>query len=242
MTTRAATRPEKRPRAGGLEVFCDGFCEPNPGGLASYGFVVEGADGRELHRGKGVAARGRGGPSAPQATNNLAEYTAAIRALRWLLDELLDEGHEGAPPVVLRSDSKLLVNQLAGSWRVKSASIVPLWQEARALSARFAGFRALWVPREENERADALSVEAYVEALESERAARADEVRLEPLGKGLFLANGRYRTDALFGLCDCEDFRRTNRGRAHVRCKHLLAASREWPHPPLVARAAGYPA
>jgi ribonuclease H / adenosylcobalamin/alpha-ribazole phosphatase len=63
----------------------------------------------------GIAARGQG------ATNNVAEYTAAIQALRWLADEDRTE-----VSVALYSDSQLLVNQLSGKWRVKSAQIRPL--------------------------------------------------------------------------------------------------------------------
>lgn len=209
-----------------LRAYADGLCEPvNPGGIATYGFVVEDPEGTEVLAGKGLAARGR----EQNATNNLAEYTAAIRAL----DRLLGDG----PPalqVLLHSDSRLLVNQLSGAWRVKSPGLVPLWREARALMDHFpSGVTARWVPREENERADALSVEAYVEVLEEERDARSGQVVLEDLGKGLFRANGRYLTDALFGRCDCPDFRRLNAGRFRVRCKHLFAAGRAWPHSPL---------
>lgn len=210
--------PHTRP----LRVYADGLCEPNPGGIGTFGFIVLDPAGREVRAGKGLAARGR----EEGATNNQAEYTAAIRALRWLL-----EGGHARAPVVLHSDSRLLVNQLSGAWQVKSPAIRPLWEEARGLLARFTGGAdALWVPREGNERADALSVEAYVEVLEAERASRSGDVTLQDLGKGLFRANGRYLTDALFGTCDCPDFRRLNAGRFTVRCKHLFAAERVWPH------------
>ena len=105
---------EDASKADKVSIYCDGLCEPNPGGLATYGFVIgeqqEEAGWREIHRGKGIAAQGQG------ATNNVAEYTAAIQALRWLADE-----HHTGVSVALYSDSQLLVNQLSGKWRVKSA-------------------------------------------------------------------------------------------------------------------------
>ena len=140
-----------------IRIHCDGLCEPNPGGLATYGFVIEEqeeASWREIHRGKGIAARGQG------ATNNVAEYTSAIRALRWVANE-----HRTGASVTLYSDSQLLVNQLSGRWRVKSPQIRPLWSEARELLDRFAASRVIWVPREQNELADSLSEEIYVSTL-----------------------------------------------------------------------------
>jgi ribonuclease HI len=149
-------------KSANVRIHCDGLCEPNPGGLATYGFVIEEqeeARWREIHRANGVAARGQG------ATNNVAEYTAAIRGLRWLTDECRTD-----VSVALYSDSQLLVSQLSGNWRVKSPQIRPLWSEARELLDKFVDGQVIWVPREQNEPADGLSVEVYVSTLEeSER-------------------------------------------------------------------------
>ena len=166
-----------------IRIHCDGLCEPNPGGLATYGFVIEEqekAHWREIDRAKGIAARGQG------ATNNVAEYTAAIRALQWLSDE-----NRTGVSVALYSDSQLLVNQLSGNWRVKSPLIRPLWSEARALLDRFVDSQVIWVPREQNEPADGLSVEVYVSTLEAERIELAREVSAVMLRPGLYLEDGR---------------------------------------------------
>lgn len=104
--------------------------------------VVEGPDGRvlaEVARGIGVA------------TNNVAEYTAAI--------EGLDRASGlGARSVLLRSDSKLLIEQLSGRWRVKNPTLIHLHERVRTLLSRFSGGVAFeHVPRELNREADRLA-------------------------------------------------------------------------------------
>src|SRR5207245_1562514 len=62
-----------------LIVYFDGLCEPiNPGGVATYGYVVH-EGGRRLKEGRDFLAEGRG------ASNNLAEYAGLVAALEWLL-------------------------------------------------------------------------------------------------------------------------------------------------------------
>jgi probable phosphoglycerate mutase len=86
-------------------------------------------------------------------TNNVAEYTATVRALG-LAREL------GAREVDLLLDSKLIVEQLAGRWRVKDAKLIPLWEEARRILRGFDRWTATHVPRAQNSLADALCNEA----------------------------------------------------------------------------------
>jgi len=84
------------------------------------------------------------------ATNNVAEYTAAIRGL--------ERARElAATHVLLRSDSRLLIEQLAGRWRVKNPALQRLHQEARSLIKEFEEVRFEHVRRERNVEADALA-------------------------------------------------------------------------------------
>jgi ribonuclease H / adenosylcobalamin/alpha-ribazole phosphatase len=84
------------------------------------------------------------------ATNNVAEYTAAIRGL--------ERAHElGATHVLLRSDSRLLIEQLAGRWKVKNPTLQLLHREARALTKEFEEVLFEHVRRERNVEADALA-------------------------------------------------------------------------------------
>src|SRR5512141_851037 len=86
-------------------------------------------------------------------TNNVAEWTGVVEALK-LAHRL------GAERVDLFLDSKLIVEQLHGRWRVKDAKLIPLHAEARARLARFDRWSAKHVPRAQNKQADALCNEA----------------------------------------------------------------------------------
>ena len=138
-----------------LMVFCDGACLPtNPGGWATWAWVAVAPDGQEVASASGCLGHG------PGRTNNLAEYTAVLQALRWV------KGHGGGP-VLVRTDSQLVVNQVNGAWQVKAAPLRPLAQEARHLLAELDS-RLEWIPREANMRADALTYQAYREALRTQ--------------------------------------------------------------------------
>jgi ribonuclease HI len=129
-------------------VHVDGLCEPvNPNGVACYGYVIYG-DGEKLEEGCGVV-------DYPSSSNNVAEYTACIKALERLIELGLTED------VLVRSDSQLLIYQLKGFYTVKAARIIPLYEKVTTLIKQFKRIRFEWVPREENEEADELSRRAY---------------------------------------------------------------------------------
>jgi ribonuclease HI len=87
-------------------------------------------------------------------TNNVAEYTAVVRAIRLGLEL-------GARRLELLLDSKLIVEQLAGRWRVKDAKLRPLWADAlQQLRTLPDGWVAAHVPRAQNSQADAMCNDA----------------------------------------------------------------------------------
>ena len=86
-------------------------------------------------------------------TNNVAEYTAVVRALQLARDL-------GAREVRLLLDSMLIVEQLNGRWKVRDAKLAPLNEEARRLLAGFVRWSAVHVRRAYNSTADALANEA----------------------------------------------------------------------------------
>jgi ribonuclease HI len=137
-----------------LIVNCDGAARGNPG-PAGIGVFIEDASGTFV---EGIA-EGIG-----ETTNNVAEYTAAIRGLRRAAEL-------GAADVLLRSDSKLLIEQLAGRYRVKAAHLRDLHREAMDEVARFSSVRFEHVPRERNHDADRLA-NVGVDAWLSERPER----------------------------------------------------------------------
>jgi ribonuclease HI len=84
------------------------------------------------------------------ATNNVAEYTAVLEGLRRARE--LD-----ATDVLLRSDSRLLIEQLAGRFRVKNPTLQRLHTEVRAIARAFARISYEHVPREANKDADRMA-------------------------------------------------------------------------------------
>jgi probable phosphoglycerate mutase len=150
-----------------LVIRTDGAARGNPGPASLGAVLIDGTRPDALD------------PSAPpdatisealgNRTNNVAEWTGVVRALE--LAERL-----GAERVDLFLDSKLIVEQLHGRWRVKDAKLQPLWADAKG---RLAGFR-LWsathVPRAQNAAADRLANEA-LDRLATGGAARVARVR-----------------------------------------------------------------
>jgi len=134
-----------------ITAYVDGLCEPvNPRGVACYGYAIY-RDGVKLAEGCGVIDH-------PSPSNNVAEYTACIKALEKLVELGLN-----CEEVVVRSDSQLLINQLNGFYSVRAERVIPLYERAAELAEKFRRIRFEWVPREENAEADGLSRKAYSE-------------------------------------------------------------------------------
>ncbi|MBF6177366.1 bifunctional RNase H/acid phosphatase [Nocardia otitidiscaviarum] len=125
-------------------VEADGGSRGNPG-PAGYGAVVWDADHARV-----LAERWE---YLGVATNNVAEYRGLIAGLE-AAAEL------GATEVAVRMDSKLVVEQMSGRWKVKHAAMIPLADRARQLVAGFDGVRFDWIPRAANSHADRLANQA----------------------------------------------------------------------------------
>ena len=132
-----------------IEVWIDGLCEPvNPGGIACTGYLIK-KDGKVLAKTSEVIGRGKG------MTNNVAEYTALIRAVEKIVQLGL-----ARQEILVRSDSRLIVNQMNGNWEVKAPLILPLYKKAKMTTTTM-NIKFNWVPREQNTEADALCRTAY---------------------------------------------------------------------------------
>lgn len=121
----------------------DGASRGNPG-PASYGAVLRDAESGEVLAEVGEAIG--------TASNNVAEYRGLIAGL-----ELANAVAPGAE-VEVRMDSRLVVEQMSGTWRVKHPAMKPLAEQATSLAP--AGTSYSWVPRAENGHADRLANEA----------------------------------------------------------------------------------
>ena len=132
----------------------DGGARGNPG-PAGYGAVVKDPSGAVIAE---VAE------AIGTATNNVAEYRGLIAGLTALSAAV---GEEAGVPVEVRMDSKLVIEQMSGRWKVKHANIRPLAAQAAALARRHR-VTWRWVPRERNAHADRLANEAMDAAARGE--------------------------------------------------------------------------
>lgn len=122
-----------------LTVFCDGGSRGNPG-PAAWAFVIY-KDKQKLHEDSGYLGI---------ATNNVAEYTALIEALTWLVEVHKDD------EIAVFMDSELAVKQLNGLYKVKNPKIRELYQVARTKGNVFQQIAFTHIPREKNWEADKL--------------------------------------------------------------------------------------
>ena len=127
----------------------DGGSRGNPG-PAGYGVRIEQEDGAIVE----LKA------SLRLATNNVAEYSGLLAALRWAVAQ-------GVSALHVRSDSLLLVQQMKGVYRVKHPGLQPLYEEAKALVRQIGTVTFEHVRRELNKDADRLANEAMDEAAAS---------------------------------------------------------------------------
>ncbi|HEY0948361.1 MAG TPA: reverse transcriptase-like protein [Candidatus Paceibacterota bacterium] len=91
-------------------------------------------------------------------TNNVAEYTAVLRALEKLAHML--ESRAGEADVEVRMDSMLVVRQMSGEWKIKHENMKPLAASTKEVMARFRSVSFTHVYREDNKDADKLANEA----------------------------------------------------------------------------------
>jgi ribonuclease HI len=134
-----------------IECYFDGCCEPvNPGGTASYGAVVFVAKKRvwecsELF----IPVPGR----EKETSNNVAEYSGFLAILEYLLANSLDDH-----PVKIHGDSKLVIEQMQGNWRMKKGFYLHVARKAMETLQRFRKQpKLIWIPRDKNDIADELS-------------------------------------------------------------------------------------
>ncbi|MFA4955951.1 MAG: ribonuclease HI family protein [Candidatus Methanoperedens sp.] len=123
-------------------LFFDGACRGNPGPMAIGAVLLEnGKKVKEL-----CENIGRG-------TNNIAEWNALIGGLKLALAH-------GCRELEVRGDSQLVIRQISGKYQVKSENLIPLFNEAKKLCAKFEKINFKWVEREDNSYTDGLSNKA----------------------------------------------------------------------------------
>ncbi len=128
---------------GWFTAHCDGGSRGNPG-PSGYGAVIENPKGHVVARLSEFLGR---------QTNNFAEYKGLLSVLAW--------AHEhGARRLRVVSDSELVVKQMKGQYKVASAGLRPLWEEAKRLAGRLERFEMRHTLRGGNKEADQLANDA----------------------------------------------------------------------------------
>jgi ribonuclease HI len=126
-----------------LALIFDGGSRGNPGqGYGSFRLSVNGVHlpVEELDFGDNI-------------TNNQAEYGTLIAGLERAFQYVRENGWSPEDvSIAVLTDSKLVVEQVNGRWKVKNAGLKPLQERARALIRQFGDARLEWHPRAESVR------------------------------------------------------------------------------------------
>lgn len=131
-----------------LKIFTDGGSRGNPGPAAIGVYVLD----------ENMSVIESFGRTIGITTNNVAEYTALISALEWLVEF---SKHSSLTQTIFHLDSQLVVEQVNGRWKVKHEHIKPLVQQVQQLSkALLHPVSFVYIPRAQNAEADRLVNEA----------------------------------------------------------------------------------
>ena len=152
-----------------LLVEADGGSRGNPG-PAGYGALVRDAGTMEV-----LATESE---FIGIATNNVAEYSGLIAGLR---AAARIDAHAS---VLVRMDSRLVVEQMSGRWKIKHPDMKPLARTATEAARGFSAITYEWVPRERNKDADRLANEA-MDAPERNDGGAREQVSGRPAEAGL---------------------------------------------------------
>ena len=159
-----------------LIIEADGGSRGNPGMSGAGAVVIDAATGkilREISEAVGIA------------TNNVAEYSALIFALEAAFE--IDPAAE----IVVRMDSKLVVEQMSGRWKIKHPDMLSLGARVQQL-IKGKSVEFVWIPREQNVLADALANKA----MDGEPAAAAAAVEFNHAAPSSIRAPHSSVTDA----------------------------------------------
>ena len=143
-----------------LIVHTDGASRSNPGHAACAFLVsLEGKDPFKAHKEY----------LGDKVTNNHAEYRGMALALAYLVDLITTSPAGSFAEIAIYSDSKLVVEQINGAWKVRNAELRALCQECQEhlRTLRDHGHKVFlqWIPREQNSRTDQLCNQALDEAV-----------------------------------------------------------------------------
>lgn len=130
-----------------VNIFSDGGARSNPG-PAAYGFIAYDDKNNKLFCGSQYLGK---------TTNNQAEYRGVIGALEYINNLTENNKYEQVIQINILLDSKLIVEQMNGNYKIKSEALKPLYWQIRELVLKLnSHVNFLHINREKNEEADKL--------------------------------------------------------------------------------------
>ena len=113
-----------------------GQCLPrNPGGIACYAYIIRNKEGLLLHESCGLAAE----PNSTSSTNSVANYTALVKALEWLIKNRYTKDI-----IKVYGNSKLVVSQIndgesviSSNKNMISKNVLPLYTKVTKMKSKF---------------------------------------------------------------------------------------------------------
>ena len=137
-----------------IQAWTDGRCIPNPGGICSCGILI-------IRNGLRIFSEGKYIGQGEDYSNNVAEYEGIIAIFDFLKKNNLEN-----EKTLIYSDSKLVVNQMMGTWDIGSGryreSALEAMQKMKGLDVTLN-----WIPKSQNEICDSLAFEAAQEGVKN---------------------------------------------------------------------------
>jgi ribonuclease HI len=144
------------------------------------GVVLEGPDGVLIEQSLRFAFK---------ASNNQAEYEALIAGMKLAREMDITD-------LKAKSDSQLVTNQVSGEFQAKDPQLIKYLEKVRSLASLFRSFELIYVPREQNARADLLSKLASTKKPGSNRTFIQETI-----------ANPSITTEEVMMIIEAEDWR-----------------------------------
>jgi len=208
-------------------IYFDGACLPvNPGGIACFGIVAIDENNIRIKEKWGIVAE--------HGTNNIAEWTGLIEAIR-AAKEL------GWKNVKILGDSQLVVHQFNGLWEIRKKHLRKLYREAQKEASDLKKIKVSWIPREKN-LADPVCHKAFIDHVENKARERAEKeiekYSIRQIDENHFIVSKQNKEKEIVSSydvvlspsfsCTCPFFVRYNsypllkRSNLKVKCKHYF--------------------
>jgi len=128
-----------------IYIYSDGGSRGNPG-HAAYGFIIYDEQKKIIYS---------DGKYINTATNNQAEYQGVLNALKYLCNYFEKLKIQNQAQISVFLDSKLIVEQMNGNYKIKNEGLKPIYWEIRELIVKLGGIvHFIHIPREKNKEAD----------------------------------------------------------------------------------------